>query len=139
MSSRGRVQIRARNLAPPRPGTSEGLQSIMDSMVVNEVSLFCKTDSLILKFDEKLHAKLDHEAHQKYHISTIMRELGRLLQHIRKRSPEANLADFLTTEKFSDITESVRQIASYESVGNKYGVPSLALKVGQSQVKWNLT
>ena len=132
---RGRVQVRARNLLPPSQGISEGLKLVLDSMVVDEVSLICKTDPMILKYGEKLHLKLGHEAHQRHYISTKMRELARLLKNLRERSSGSTLSDYLSPDKFEHITASVRSLASYQSIDNRYGVPSLALKVGQSLVK----
>ena len=134
-SSSGRVQTRARNLIPPSQGMSEGLQRILDSMVIDEASLLCKSDPLILKFGEKLYMKLGHERHQKHYISTKMRELGRLLIQVRKRCSASVLTDCISPDKFPEVAAAVRELAAYDSAGNTYGVPSLALKVGQSLVK----
>ena len=79
----GRVQDLARSMMPSIPGTSEGLKKFIDSMVVDHVSLICKTDPLILKYGEKLYMKLGHGAHQRHHISTKIRELARLLRDLR--------------------------------------------------------
>ena len=128
-------QLSAKNLTPPSKGMSEGLKRILDSMVIDEVSLLCKSDPLILKFGEKLYMKLGHEKHQKHHISTKMRELGRLLAQIRKRCSASVLTDCISPDKFPEVAAAVRELAAYDSADNKYGVPPLALKVGQSLVK----
>ena len=139
----GRVQSLARSMMPLTPGTSEGLKKVLDSMVVDDVSLLCKTDPLILKYGEKLYLKLGHETHQKHHISTKMRELGRLLKNLREHETKhgdqnarkTDLKDYLTPDRFCDVTMAVKRISSYGSLENRYRVPSLALKIGQSLVK----
>ena len=131
-SEGGRVQARARSEMPPTVATSAKLQKILASMCVDRVSLLCKTDEIIISLGECLCAKHGNEAKDIQNIRNRMRELGRLLELLRRDEPELNLRDFIRAGKFSQLTASVRELSGFNSETNRYGTPSLALKVGQS-------
>ena len=130
--SHGRVQRQAQSLVPARPGISDGLQRVLDSMVFDEVSIICKTDDVIVKFGEKLVMRVGTERHNVSYVSCKMRELGRLLVVLREQEPNAQLRDFFVPEKFTVLTAAVRELCSFSTGENKYETPSLALKIGHS-------
>ena len=132
MLSSGRVQTHAQSLVPAPPGKSDGLQRVLNSMTFDEISIICKTDDIIVKFGEKLMMRVGTEKHNTGYVSCKMRELGRLLVVLREREPNAQLRDFFVPERFSDLTAAVRELCSFSADKNKYGIPSLALKLGHS-------
>ena len=131
-SSSGRVQRRAMALLPPEPGVPEGYQQLLDGMVLDDVSLICKTDPLIKSFGVKLFRKHGNEKHQRQYISCRLRELGRLVKELKRGGQVAQLATYLTPAKFTAVTEAVRVVAKFNNNTNKFGTPSLALKIGHS-------
>ena len=131
-SEGGRVQARARAEMPPTGASSAKLQKILASMCIDGVSLLCKTDEVILSLGECLCSKHGNEAKDWQNIRNRMWELGRLLEFLRRDEPEVNLRCFLRAGKFSQLTAGVRELSGFNSETNRYGTPSLALKVGQS-------
>ena len=128
----GRVQAAARAAMPSSSATSSKFRKVLDSMCIDSVSLFCKTDDTILLFGEFLCAKLGSENKDVQNIRNRIRELGRLLEVLRKKNPEAKLKDFIEPRRFSELTTAVREMCGFSSESHKYATPSLALKIGQS-------
>ena len=130
---RGRtVQARARAAMPATEGASAKLHRVLSSMTMDAVSLVCKTDKTIRRFGEGLCAKLGNQSKDLQNIRNRMRELGRLLEFLRKRRPEAQLKDFIVPQSFLELTSGVREVAGFCEADNTYETPSLALKFGQS-------
>ena len=133
--SAGRVQHGALSLITAETGAPPGYEELLNTMTYDEVSLACKTDGVIKEFGERMYRKLGGEQHHRHHISNKMRELGRLVCELRKDDPGATLAHFLEPAGFNAIVCAVRQICKFDSDTNKYGTPSLALKLGHSMKK----
>ena len=128
--TRGRsVQADAMAQLPIPPGLSVRLGDVFNSMRMDEVTLLCKTDQTIIAFGEKLLVRVGPEAHQLRYVSQKMRELGRLLQVLKKASEEARLSDFLCRSKFYELVSAVREVCSIDEEESKSG---LALKLGHS-------
>ncbi|XP_043212654.1 uncharacterized protein LOC122376774 [Amphibalanus amphitrite] len=128
----GRVQAAARAAMPSNSATSSKLRKVLDCMCIDSVSLLCKTDDTILLFGEYLCAKLGTENKDVQNIRNRIRELGRLLEVLRTKDPEAKLKDFIEPRRFSELTTAVREMCGFSSESHKYATPSLALKIGQS-------
>ena len=120
---------------PPEPGVPRGYQEILDSMVIDEVSIICKADPTIKEFGLRLFRKHGKERHQKQYISGKLRELGRLVNELRKHDQTASLAQYLSATKFSILTKAVRAVCKFDEETNRYDAPSLALKLGNSLKK----
>ena len=114
---------------------TEGFRDLLNRMNHDEVSLLCKTDSLIREFGERLFLKLGGEQHQRHHIGNKMRELGRLLHELQREDSGARLEDYLQSPKFLTIVQATKEISKYDNDVNKYGAPSLAMKLGQDLKK----
>ena len=134
----GRVQRDALSQLPLEPGVPRGYQDVLDSMVLDDISLICKTDPLIKQFGLRMYRKLGNQQNRRQYISGKLRELGRLVKKLQVSDtdpPSSFLSAFLTPEKFDAIVEAVRSICDFDIETNKYGVPSLALKLGHSLKK----
>ena len=131
----GRVQREALAQLPVDPAAPAGYNELLESMVIDDVSLICKTDVVIRQFGLRLFRKHGTERHQRQYVSCKLRELGRLVKELRRNDPSATLAAYLTASKFGEVTGAVRRICRFDEQTNKYGVPSLALKLGHSLKK----
>ena len=74
--------------------------------------------------------KLGNEGMYLQNIRNRLRELGRLLFMLRKKSDGVNLRDFLALGMFSEVVAGVREVSGFSEETNKYETPSLALKLG---------
>ena len=128
----GRVQAAARAAMPATRDMSAKLRKVLDSMCLDHVSLLSRTDESIIMFGETLCAKLGNECKDIQNIRNRMRELGRLLEVMRREDPELTLKDVLVPGRFSALCAGVRAVCGFDSETNTYGTPSLALKIGQS-------
>ena len=89
-------------------------------MVLDDVSPICKLDELITQFGIRLHEKLGNE--QTQHISTKLRELGRLVKELKRMNPSrVSLVMYDTWEV------AVRNIARYNWTNNYSYALSLIL------------
>ncbi|KAL4704231.1 hypothetical protein ACJJTC_016249 [Scirpophaga incertulas] len=110
--------------------------NVLSRMNIDEVSLIVKQDDLILKLGSKLMTKHDQDQHLSGYISQKMRELARFLIEIRKICPAIqNLTECINPIYFPKVIEAVKAVTSYNSKTGKYGIPSLALKIGHSLKK----
>ena len=97
------------------------------------------TDSLILDYGSSLCEKLGTaKAHD---ISQRMRHLAHLPTELRtlpaSRLPRCSLEEYLKPERFDHVEAAVKSLCSFEdkSGENRFGTPSLALKLGHSLKK----
>jgi hypothetical protein len=117
---------------------SPKLSEILAAMKIDNVSRAINSDRLILSFGEKLLLKYIENPH---YIRGILRQLGRLLVHLRqshKSSPQESYPDlslFLVPQNYRRIVSAVREVAGFNQETNRYKAPSLALKLGQNLCK----
>ena len=92
-------------MLPVTKKTSEGLkEKVIKRMVLDDVTLVVRNESLILAMGEKLYQKHGHLEHMNTYISQKMRELARLLIRARSLNPDIqSLSDIIVPSKFADV------------------------------------
>lgn len=94
--------------------------------------MIVKGDPLICAFGSR-YLKSHKEKHLKTVVSNKMRELGRLLIAIKDTNKSCqSLLDCLKPELFDLIIHGAKIISGYDAVTDKFGAPSLILKIGAS-------
>ncbi|KAL8583907.1 hypothetical protein ACOMHN_043947 [Nucella lapillus] len=101
-------------------------------MKPDDIYRLIRGDSLILMLGERLFEKRDIEEHTSGQIGGRLRELGRLLQVLRKNSKMtvSNLKAALDPANFDILIACVRELAQFDISSHMYKKGSLALKVG---------
>ncbi|KAL8587114.1 hypothetical protein ACOMHN_026082 [Nucella lapillus] len=101
-------------------------------MKPDDIYRLIRGDSLILMLGERLFEKRDIEEHTSGQIGGRLRELGRLLQVLRKNSKMtvSNLKAALDPANFDILITCVRELAQFDISSHMYKKGSLALKVG---------
>lgn len=122
------------------PVSSEASDSFKDKvfgvMHCDDVSFAARRDNVIVKFGERMFAKLGNEKHHISHVSQKMRELGRLLLKVRETDPDiVSLQECIHPKQFDIVLEAVRSLAGFDPHTGRYKTPSLAIKLGQSLQK----
>jgi hypothetical protein len=134
--SKRKVQSAASFLLPVTRTTSEGMkENILKKMVMDDISLIVRNDSLILKVGEKLfekHGQHGQHQHLSTYISQKMRVLGRLVAQARQICPEIQyLTDIILPARFREVAiAATRCLCKYNEKTNTYENPSLAMKLG---------
>ena len=128
-----RVQVRGRALLPSEHDAAAGLERILCRLNDDDVGNAVREDDLILEYGKRLYSRLGHEPHQHAHIREKMRELGRLLLHLKKDNQGAKLRDFVQPSKFREVTDAVRAMGGLKD--GRFAIPSIALKVGHALVQ----
>lgn len=122
----------SRMLLPPTPGVSQRTHEIMLNMNNDDVSLLCKTDSLIKMYADKMTERHGHDNYLSGYIRQKIREVGRMVLQYRSLTgqPSAQLCDILCPKNFDDAILATKLTAGFEEGTNLYKTPSLALKIG---------
>ncbi|KAJ8049007.1 hypothetical protein HOLleu_01544 [Holothuria leucospilota] len=94
---RGTHCKKGKNLLPPIPGVSSKTSAILLNMSNDSVAQYCRSDSLIRMYADKLREKHGHDADQTSYIRQV-RELGRLMLEYRSVTGQNNaqLSDILS-------------------------------------------
>ena len=108
---------------------SEGLRKLLDPMVNDEIGSLVQNDNLILDFGARLFARLRQRKHYGY-IRAKMRELGRLLLHLKKKDQNANLESFIHPSKFPEVVSAVSEMTAGED--GECNKPNLVIQLGCS-------
>ena len=120
-------------LLPSENGCSEGLKNIFSAMNPDDITFIASRDALIISFGEKLYQKHGHKQHKHQYIKQKLRELSRFLLVARNECDQiTDLESCINPTRFSVMITSVKKLCGYESFGNSFQTPSLALKIGQN-------
>jgi hypothetical protein len=132
-----KVQAEAYLLLPFPVQVSKGLkENIFGKMVVDEVTVAARQDRLIVRLGENLYQKYRNYPHLYQLVSQKMRELARLLIRARKHDSDiSSFYDLINTDKFPVVVAATKSLCSFDEKSNKYGNPSLALKLGHTVKK----
>ena len=119
-------------LLPAPDGASRGLHDIMTrSKKKDDIYLIALNDPLIMKYGSKLFHLHGHQPHLHSYISQKVREIARLVKSARKVSEGiTNLHNCINPAHFKHVAEAARKVAGFRESDNRYGTPSLALKLG---------
>ncbi|XP_050957643.1 uncharacterized protein LOC127158626, partial [Labeo rohita] len=115
----------------------EGVLKMLSRMHDDEIAALVRNDFCLLRFAESLYSKHGHDPSKHDYIRQKIRQLGRFLQTMRKRSPVLTLEDAVKPSNFLNVIEAVKETAGFDKNNNIYKTPSLALKIGHSLLKVN--
>ena len=116
---------------PAECGKSFKLE-ILAKMKSDSVYYLIVRDALIIKFGERLYARHRDEKHKHAYVKQKMREMGRFLQMFIQNNGPTSLSDAIHGTKFKSCVKAVRDLCSFDDDKGSCGIPSLALKIGQS-------
>jgi len=131
--SRNRAQADGQNMLITMTSTNEELEkTVFPRMASDNISFVAKSDVLITAFGTR-YLKCHKEKHLIAVVSQKMRTLARFLIAVRGEVSEINsLLDCLSPKYFDVLVKCTKQIAQYNEKTDKFGSPSIILKLGQS-------
>ncbi|KAK9959586.1 hypothetical protein ABG768_009700, partial [Culter alburnus] len=115
--------------------TEEGVMKILNKMNDDDIASVVRQDFALLQFAQSLCNR--HGFHKSKHeyIRQKVRELGRFIIAMRRKSPSASLEDAMKPANFMNVIQAVKETAGFQENTNTYQTPSLALKIGHSLLK----
>lgn len=121
-------------LLPMAEGTSSAFkEKVLAKMINDDVSWLAKNDETILQLGQRIMGSVDDAVHLFQYVSQKMREVSRLLLVVRDLNPELQtIQDCIHPKYFDTVVQAVKLASGYDSGGNTYKTPSLALKLGHS-------
>lgn len=100
------------------------------------MSLVVKNDTLIRQLGQKLSSKHGNNKENYHYIRNTLREMGRLLICVNKKTGSSNeLANFIDPFQFDLLVNCTREVAGCSNETSQFKTPSLALKIGCSLKK----
>ena len=130
-----RVQGNASMLLPSQSLCSEELKKIFSRMKVDDVSIGLKLDQTIVKYGNVLCRKHYNNDDQTYYISNKLRELGRLLLHMKSNETVSYFEQIINPELFTEVLKCVQEMCGWNPECKTIDVPSLGIKLGQLLTK----
>jgi hypothetical protein len=104
--------------------------NVLANMRQDNLYQVMRQDKLILKFGAELYNKLGVQIHLRTYIAQRMRQITRLLLAVRECDKSINnLSDILHPRNYNTFVKGVQTVASFDKKTNKYGIPSLALRL----------
>lgn len=130
---RNKAQCDAQNLLLAFSETdSQLVQEVFSRMAADEISRVAKTDHLIKAYGSR-YLKYHREKHLVNVVSQKMRTLARLVIQARIKEPLINnLEDCLNPKFFDTIVNYTKIVAGYNVSNDKFGSPSIILKMGSA-------
>lgn len=118
-----------------KPAPLDKFADVLTSMSDDVVGKAVKSDATILKFGRQLYEK--YECSKIYHVSSKMREVGRLMVELRERlnRPSLLIREVILEILFDNVVEATQSLCKLKPGQKISSVPSLALKIGHSMKK----
>lgn len=135
---RGEAARLGRLMLPvPLDVSSSFFHTVLAKLRADDVGQIVKNDALILEYGRRLYAKRDIEEHAAGQINTKMREMGRLLQIIRKQSKMtlSTLNDVIDASAFNVLVFSLKELAAFDEETHQFRKGSLAMRLGHALKK----
>ena len=137
-SSKGQPVKEGRLAMPiPKHLSQVFYEKIILRMKKDDIFRLIQNDSLIILFGERAFYSKDLEEHTPNTISCRLRELGRLLQCLRRKSEMkiSSITQALHPSIFDTILQCVREIAGFDEEKNSFKKGSVAMRLGYSMKK----
>ncbi|XP_059907777.1 uncharacterized protein LOC132457539 isoform X2 [Gadus macrocephalus] len=112
-----------------------GVLKMLSRMHDDDIASVIRNDFCLLRYADTLFRKHGHDPSKHDYIRQKIRQLGRFLQTLRKRSSILTLEDAIKPGNFMEVIEAVKETAGFDKERNRYKTPSLALKIGHSLLK----
>ncbi|KAL0159646.1 hypothetical protein M9458_043371, partial [Cirrhinus mrigala] len=132
---RNRVQSMCTYTGPVPSDMTKQLWGVIGAMNPDPITDIIKNDRVITEIGQHLLNKGGLSDKNKQCVREKMRELGRLIQNARKVTSLKTLEDCVNPKKYMETVKAVKYTCGYDSETDKFMIPSLANKLGNSLVK----
>ena len=117
---------------------SEEVKGVISKMINDDITRIVKSDKLIMEMIRR-EVAIMLEKEQETYIRNKARELGRLVQQLRKdHGKNCSLEEFITAGKLKEVMASVKNLCGFDGGTRKFKIPSLALRLGHALKKCSI-
>ena len=127
-----RVQALCAFMDPAPDHISKKLWELTSKMAQDEVTNEVKKDKCIMQLGQHMLNKSGSNPKRQEHIRQKLREIGRLLIHVRKVLPITEMKDVIDPKYYLATVKAVKLTCGYNSETENFKVGTLALKLGHS-------
>lgn len=132
---RNRVQSMCTYTGAVPSNMTKQLWGVISAMNPDPITDIIKNDKVITDLGQHLLNKGGISAKNKQCVREKMRELGRLVHNARRVTSLKTLEDCVNPFKYMETVKAVKYTCGYDSETDKFMIPSLANKLGNSLVK----
>ncbi|KAL7877386.1 hypothetical protein SRHO_G00040290 [Serrasalmus rhombeus] len=132
---KNRVQSMCTYTGPVPSTISKQLWGVISAMNPDPVTDIVKNDQVIIDVGQHLLNKGGTSAKNQQSVREKMREMGRLIRNARKVTTLKKMEDLINPKKYMETVKAVKLTCGYDSETNKFLIPSLANKLGNTLVK----
>ncbi|KAL7371152.1 hypothetical protein ABVT39_020595 [Epinephelus coioides] len=132
---KNRVQSMCTYTGPVPPHITKQMWGVISAMTSNPVTNIIKNDKVILDIGQHLLNKCGMSAKNQQCVREKMREMGRLVKSARNVTTLKTMKDLINPKKYMETIKAVKFTCVYDSETNKFLIPSLANKLGNTLAK----
>ncbi|XP_037401123.1 uncharacterized protein LOC119265232 isoform X3 [Pygocentrus nattereri] len=132
---KNRVQSMCTYTGPVPSTISKQLWGVISAMNPDPITDIVKNDQVIIDVGQHLLNKGGTSAKNQQSVREKMREMGRLIRNARKVTTLKKMEDLINPKKYMETVKAVKLTCGYDSETNKFLIPSLANKLGNTLVK----
>ncbi|XP_041833038.1 uncharacterized protein LOC121634460 [Melanotaenia boesemani] len=132
---KNRVQSLCTYVGAVPSNISKDLWKTISAMTPDPITDIIKDDSVIVELGQHLLNKGGTSPRNQQCVREKMREMGRLMYNARKYTSLKKMEDLIDPKNYMEMVEAVQLTCGFDSKTNKYKIPSLANKLGNSLVK----
>ena len=111
------------------------LEDIVSRMIIDDVSMAVRHDSIAMKYGELTYTKLSKDKSKKSTVSSDLRLLGRLILAMRLQTGKQDfyLSEFLKVKYFDDLIKVAHNLADIDQTKDQahFNKPSVGQKIGR--------
>ncbi|XP_039537842.1 uncharacterized protein LOC120486059 isoform X3 [Pimephales promelas] len=132
---KNRVQSMCTYTGPVPSNMTKQLWGVISAMNPDPITDIIKNDKVITEIGQHLLNKGGISAKNQQYVREKMRELGRLIHKARRVTSLKTMEDCVNPKKYMETVKAVKYTCGYDSETDKFMIPSLANKLGNSLVK----
>ncbi|XP_032382955.1 uncharacterized protein LOC116696235 [Etheostoma spectabile] len=132
---KNRVQSMCTYTGPVPSHISKQLWKVISVMNSDPITDIIKNDHVIIEIGQHLLSKGGISAKNHQFVRDKMREMGRLVESALKVTTLKRMEDLINPKKYIETIKAVKFTCGYDSEANKFVIPSLANKLGNTLVK----
>lgn len=132
---KNRVQSMCTYTGPVPSHMSQQLWKVISAMNPDPITDVIKNDQVIIDVGQHLLNKGGMSAKNQQCVREKMREMGRLIHKARRVTNLKKMEDLINPKKYMETIKAVKFTCGYDSETNKFLIPSLANKLGNTLVK----
>lgn len=132
---KNRVQSMCTYTGPVPLHVSKQMWGVIGAMIPDPITDIIKNDHVITDVGQHLLNKGGMSAKNQQCVREKMREMGRLIDSARRFTTLKTMEDFINPKNYLETVKAVKMTCGYDSDTNKFSIPSLANKLGNTLVK----